>query len=79
MRCISSHKGIKIMVHGILSTLSVAALGLFAARATEIFRIPLTRRPGCDDPQSKGSAWSYKSDAVQPERTWLRVTRHGTC
>ena len=67
------------MVHGILSTLSVAALGLFAARATEIFRLPLSHRSSCDDAQSKGSAWSYKSDAVQPERAWLRVTRHGTC
>jgi hypothetical protein len=67
------------MVHGILSTLSVAALGMFAAKAADIFRSPLLRRPSCDDTQSRGSAWSYRSNAVQPERAWLRVTRHGTC
>lgn len=67
------------MTHGIVSTLSIAALALFAARAGDVFRIPLFRRKPCDGPPSKGAAWKYKSDAAQQERAWLRVQRHGTC
>ena len=67
------------MIHGIFSAIPVAALGLFAARAADLFRTPLIRRPGCDDAQQSTSVWSYKSDAVQPERSWVPVTRQGTC
>lgn len=67
------------MTHGILSTLSIAAFGLIAARAGDLFRIPIFRRKPCDDTDSKGAAWSYKAGAVQPEGAWLRVQRHGTC
>ena len=67
------------MTHGILFTLSIAALGLFAARTGDLFRIPLFRRKPCDDTDSKGAAWSYKADAAQQEGAWLRVQRHGTC
>jgi hypothetical protein len=67
------------MTHGIVSTLSIAALGLFAARTGDFFRIPWFSRKPCEDTQSKGSAWRYKADAAQQERAWLRVHRHGTC
>jgi hypothetical protein len=68
------------MTQGIGSTLSIAALALFAARASDLFRrIPLFSRKPCDDIPSKGAAWKYKADAAQQERAWLRVHRHGTC
>lgn len=67
------------MTHGIVSTLSIAALALFAARTGDLFRIPLFSRKPCDDAHSKGAAWSYKADAAQQESAWLRVQRHGIC
>jgi hypothetical protein len=67
------------MTHSIISTLSVAAVALFAARAGDAFRTALFTRKPCDDTHSKGAAWSYKADAAQQEGAWLRVHRHGTC
>jgi hypothetical protein len=67
------------MTHSIISTLSVAALALFAARAGDSFRIPLFRGKPCDNTPSKGAAWKYEADAAQQERAWLRVHRQGTC
>jgi hypothetical protein len=67
------------MTHSIISTLSVAALAFFAARAGDSFRIPLFRRKPCDNTDSKGAAWRYKAGAAQQEGAWLRVQRHGTC
>lgn len=67
------------MTHGIVSTLSIAALSLSVARASDLFRIPLFNRKPCDDAGSKGAAWSYKADAVQQTGAWLKVQRHGTC
>lgn len=67
------------MTHGILFTLSIAAFGLFAARAGDLFRVPLFGRKPCDDTDSKGAAWSYKPDAAPPEGAWLKVQRRGTC
>jgi len=67
------------MIHGIVSTVSIAAISLFAARAGDLFRIPLFSRKPCDDTHSKGAAWRYKADAAQQEGAWLRVHRHGTC
>ncbi|HXS77881.1 MAG TPA: hypothetical protein VN753_17020 [Terracidiphilus sp.] len=67
------------MTHSITSTLSIAALGILAARASDLLRIPFTRREPCDDIHAKGAAWSYKADAAQRQSTWLRVQRHGTC
>ncbi len=68
------------MTHGIISTLSVAALAIFAARAGDSFRIPrFSRRNPCDDSHSKGAAWKYNADAAQQEGAWLRVQRHRTC
>ncbi|WP_109488199.1 hypothetical protein [Occallatibacter savannae] len=67
------------MVHSILSTLSVAAFGILAARAGDLLRRPSIRSKSCDDPQSTSSVWSYQAEAAQPEKTWLNVQRHGTC
>jgi hypothetical protein len=67
------------MTHGIVSTLSIAAVALFAARAGDLFRFPLFNRKPCDDSESKAPAWRYKADAAQQEGAWLRVHRHGTC
>ena len=66
------------MTHGIVSTLSIAALAMFAARGGELFRISLFRKP-CYDTDSKGAAWKYKAGAAQQKGAWLRVHRHGTC
>lgn len=65
------------MTHIIVSTLSIAALALFAARAGDLTSL-FSRKP-CDDTHSKGGAWEYKSDAAHQEGAWLRVHRHGTC
>jgi hypothetical protein len=65
------------MIHGILSTLSIAAFGLFAARAGDLLHIPF--RKTCDDTQANSSVWSFNADAAQPQKTWLNVQRHGTC
>jgi len=70
---------VTLMTHGILSTLSIAALGLFAARAADLFRIPSLRRKECDESAGRGGVWSYNADAPQQESAWLRVQRHGTC
>jgi hypothetical protein len=67
------------MTQGIISTLSVAALALFAARAADLFRVSRFSRKPCDDTHSTGAAWRYKADAAQQESAWLRVHRHGTC
>jgi len=67
------------MAHGIFSTLSIAALGLFAARAGDLLRLPFIRRNSCDNEQSISSVWSFNGDAAQSEKTWLNVQRHGTC
>ena len=67
------------MTHGIVSTLSIAALALSVARASDLFRIPLFNRKPCDDTPSKGAAWKYKADAAQQKGAWLRVHRQGTC
>ncbi len=67
------------MIHGIVSTLSIAAFGVFAARAGNLLRLPFIRRKACDDARSAASVWSFNSDAAQPEKTWLNVQRHGTC
>jgi len=67
------------MTHGILFTLSIAALAMSVARAGDLFRIPLFNSKPCNDTHSKGSAWRYKADAVQQSSAWLRVQRHGTC
>jgi len=67
------------MTHGILSTLAIATLGLVAARASDLFRLPLFRRTPCDDTHSKGAAWSYDADAAQQTGGWLKVQRNGTC
>ena len=68
-----------LMVHGIISTLSIAAFGFFAARAGDLLRIPLLRRKPCYNAQSGSSVWSFHANAAQPEKTWLNVQRHGTC
>lgn len=65
------------MVHGILSTLSIAAFGLFAAKAGDLLRLP--SRKSCDDTQPGSSVWSFNSDAAQSQKTWLNVQRHGSC
>jgi len=65
------------MLHLIFSALSAAALGLFAAKVGDV--TALIRRRDCDETQTKGSVWSFNGDAAQPERTWLKVRRHGTC
>jgi len=67
------------MAHGILSTLSIAAFGLFAARAGSLLSLPILRRGACDDAGSTSSVWSFNADASQSEKTWLNVQRHGTC
>ncbi len=67
------------MTHAIFSTLSIAAVAVFAARAGDLLRIPPFNRKPCDDTDSKGTAWRYKADAAQQESAWLRVHRHGTC
>ena len=67
------------MTHSFISTLSIAAMALFAARAGDFFRGPLFSRKPCDDTRSKGAAWRYNADAAQQEGAWLRVQRHGTC
>jgi len=67
------------MTDGIISSLSVAALAFFAAKAVDSFRIPLFSRKPCDGTPSKGAAWKYKADAAQQQSAWLRVQRHGTC
>jgi hypothetical protein len=67
------------MLHIIFPALSAAALGLFAAKVGDVFRTALIRRRDCDETQTKGSVWSFNGDAAQPERTWLKVQRHGTC
>lgn len=65
------------MIHGIISTLSVAAFGIFAAKAGDHLRVPVIRRKSCDDKQS--SVWSFKAEAAQSKKTWLNVQRQGTC
>jgi hypothetical protein len=67
------------MTHSIISTLSVAALALFAARAGDSFRIPLFSRKPCDDTDSKGAAWEFRPEAPQQKAAWLKVQGHGTC
>ena len=67
------------MVHGIFSTLSIAAFGLLAARAGNLLRVPFARRKPCDNTKSGSSVWSFNAGAAQPEKTWLNVQRHGTC
>jgi hypothetical protein len=67
------------MTHSILSTLSIAAFGLFAARAGDLLRVPFFRRKPCDDATSKGAAWSYEADAVQSQNTWKPVRLYGSC
>jgi hypothetical protein len=67
------------MTHSIVSTLSIAALGLIVARAGDLFRSPQSSGKPCDDTHSQGVAWRYKADAVQQAGAWLRVQRHGTC
>ena len=65
------------MIHGIISTLSIAAFGIFAAKAGDLLRLPVIRRKSCDDKQS--SVWSFKAEAAQSQKTWLNVQRQGTC
>ena len=67
------------MAHGIISTLSVAALGLLAARASDLFRIPLSRRNSCDEKSNGGGAWTFDGEAAQQKGAWLKVGREGTC
>ena len=63
----------------ILSTLSVAALGLFGAKLGDRFRFPFIPRDPCDRTQSTGVVWSYKAEAAQQESAWRQVGPHGTC
>jgi hypothetical protein len=67
------------MTQGILSTLTIAALGLIAAKAGDLLRIPLFRGTPCEDTHSKGAAWSYDANTAQQKGGWLRVQRNGTC
>jgi len=67
------------MTHGIISTLSIAVFGIFAAKAGDLLRVPFLRRKSCDDTQATSSVWSFNADASQSEKTWLNVQRHGTC
>lgn len=67
------------MIHGILSTLSIAAFGITAARASDLLRLSFLHRKSCEDSQSNSSVWSFNGDAAQSEKTWLNVQRHGTC
>jgi hypothetical protein len=67
------------MTHSILSTLSIAAFGLFAAKASDLLRLPFLRRKACSDSESKGAAWSYQADEATQQDTWVRVHSHGTC
>jgi len=59
------------MTHGIMSTISVAALGLFAARAADFFRIPASRRKECDKAPRRGGAWRFSAEATQQQRSWV--------
>lgn len=67
------------MTHGIISTLSVAVLGLLAARAGDLLRLPFLRRAACNDTQSISSVWRFDGDAAQSDKTWLNVQRDRTC
>jgi hypothetical protein len=51
------------MVHGIISTLSIAAFGLLAARAGNLLRLPTFRRRSCDDAQAGSSVWNFNAGA----------------
>jgi hypothetical protein len=65
------------MTHTIFSTLSLATVGLFAARASELFRDTLIRLRPCDSEQSRGRVWSYNAEAARQQSAWLPVRRQG--
>lgn len=67
------------MTHGIISTLSITAFGLFAAKAGDLLRSTFVRRKPCDDTQPGSSVWRFNANASRSEKTWLNVQRHGTC
>lgn len=67
------------MTHGIVSTLSIAAFGLLAARAGDLLRLPFLRRVACNDAQASSSVWRFDGDAAQSHKTWLNVQRDRTC
>ena len=67
------------MTHGIISTLAIAAFGLFAARGADFFRNLRIRREPCSEPHTGGGAWSYSPEAAPQKGGWLRVGPQGTC
>jgi hypothetical protein len=67
------------MTHGIISTLSIAAVGLLASRISDLFRDPLKLRNPCEEPPAGGGAWSYNTESGRPKNGWLRVGPQGTC
>ncbi|HEY1577144.1 MAG TPA: hypothetical protein VGF82_08750 [Terracidiphilus sp.] len=67
------------MTHGIISTLSIAAFGLLAARGADLFRSLRIRRKPCSEAPAGGGAWSYNPEAAPQKGGWLRVGPQGTC
>lgn len=67
------------MTHGIISTLSIAAIGLLASRISDLFRDTLKRHKPCEETGSRGGAWSFDPEAGSQSSGWQRVGPQGTC
>ena len=67
------------VTHGIVSTLSIVAFGLLAARAGDLLRVRFLPKSACDDAQSNSSVWRFDGDAARSEKTWLNVQRDRMC
>lgn len=68
-----------MVVHGILPTLAIAAVGMFAARMGDLLLAPFIRRKPCDKEQASRVAWSYNADSANQEGAWQPVQPHAGC